>query len=126
MVNDPVSDLVIRIKNGYRAELAEVRSPWSSLRERVAKVLLENKLVEKVTREKDELVVTLKYNGKTPALTDIRRVSKPGVRIYTKVKKLPRVLGGLGINILSTPKGVMSDRQAKKLNVGGEIIAQAW
>lgn len=126
MVNDPVSDLVIRIKNGYRAELVSVRSPWSSLRERVAKVLLENKLVEKVAREKDELVVTLKYNGKTPALTDIRRVSKPGVRIYTKVKKLPRVLGGLGINIISTPKGVMSDKQAKKLNVGGEIIAQAW
>ena len=126
MVNDPVSDLVIRIKNGYRANLSEVRSPWSTMRERVAKVLQENKFIEKITREEDELVIALKYNGKVPVLTDIRRVSKPGVRIYTKVKKLPRVLGGLGINILSTPKGVMSDKQAKKLNVGGEIIAQVW
>ncbi|KKR92002.1 MAG: SSU ribosomal protein S8P [Candidatus Woesebacteria bacterium GW2011_GWA1_41_13b] len=126
MVNDPVSDLIIRIKNGYRANLLEVRSPWSTMRERVAKVLLENKFIEKITHEDDELVIALKYNGKVPVLTDIRRVSKPGVRIYTKVKKLPRVLGGLGINILSTPKGVMSDKQAKKLNVGGEIIAQVW
>ncbi|MEK7154578.1 MAG: 30S ribosomal protein S8 [Patescibacteria group bacterium] len=126
MVNDPVSDLVIRIKNGYRANLLEIRSPWSTMRERVAKVLLENKFIEKISREDDELVITLKYNGRVPVLTDIRRVSKPGVRIYTKVKKLPRVLGGLGINILSTPKGVMSDKQAKKLNVGGEIIAQVW
>ena len=125
-MNDPVSDLIIRIKNGYRANLLEVRSPWSTMRERVAKVLLENKFIEKITHEDDELVIALKYNGKVPVLTDIRRVSKPGVRIYTKVKKLPRVLGGLGINILSTPKGVMSDKQAKKLNVGGEIIAQVW
>ena len=126
MVNDPISDLVIRIKNGYRANLSEVRSPWSTMRERVAKVLQENKFIEKITREEDELVIALKYNGRVPVLTDIRRVSKPGVRIYTKVKKLPRVLGGLGINILSTPKGVMSDKQANKLNVGGEIIAQVW
>ena len=77
-------------------------------------------------KQKEELVVSLRYDGKTPALTDIRRVSKPGVRIYSGVKKLPRVLGGLGINILSTPQGVMADKQAKKLHVGGEIIAQAW
>ena len=77
-------------------------------------------------KQKDELVVKLQYEGKTPALTDIRRVSRPGVRIYAGVKKLPRVLGGLGINILSTPQGVMADKQAKKLHVGGEIIAQAW
>ena len=83
-------------------------------------------MLEKSDKQKDELVIKLKYEGKTPALTDIRRVSKPGVRIYSGVKKLPRVLGGLGINILSTPKGIMADKTAKKLHVGGEIIAQVW
>lgn len=126
MVNDPLSDLISRIKNGYRANLTEVRLPWSRVKENVVRVLAEQKLVEKCDKQKDELVVKLQYEGKTPALTDIRRVSRPGVRIYAGVKKLPRVLGGLGINILSTPQGVMADKQAKKLHVGGEIIAQAW
>lgn len=126
MVNDPLSDLIARIKNGYRANLAEVRLPWSRVKEDVVRVLVGQKLAEKCERLKDELVVNLRYDGKTPALTDIRRVSKPGVRIYSGVKKLPRVLGGLGINILSTPQGIMADKQAKKLHVGGEIIAQAW
>ena len=126
MVNDPLSDLVARIKNGYRAGAREIRLPWSRIKEDVARVLTEQKLVEKYEKEGNELVIFLRYDGKTPALTDIRRVSKPGVRIYSGVKKLPRVLGGLGINILSTPAGIMADKQAKKLHVGGEIIAQAW
>lgn len=126
MVNDPLSDLIARIKNGYRANLTEVRLPWSRVKEDVARVLTEQKLVDKYEKKENELVIGLRYNGKAPALTDIRRVSKPGVRIYSGVKKLPRVLGGLGINILSTPRGIMVDKQAKKLHVGGEIIAQAW
>ncbi len=126
MVNDPLSDLVAQVKNGYRANLSEVRLPWSRVKEDVVRVLVGQKFVEKCEKQKDELVVSLRYNKKTPALTDIRRVSKPGVRIYSGVKKLPRVLGGLGINILSTPQGIMADKQAKKLHVGGEIIAQAW
>ncbi len=126
MVNDPLSDLVARIKNGYRAGAREVRLPWSRIKEDVARVLTEQKLVERHEKKENELVIGLRYDGKTPALTDIRRVSKPGVRIYSGVKKLPRVLGGLGINILSTPAGIMADKQAKKLHVGGEIIAQAW
>lgn len=126
MVNDPLSDLVARIKNGYRADAREVRLPWSRIKEDVARVLTEQRLVEKYGKEGNELVISLRYEGKTPALTDIRRISKPGVRIYSGVKKLPRVLGGLGINILSTPAGIMADKQAKKLHVGGEIIAQAW
>mgnify|MGYP001573672453 CR=1 FL=1 len=126
MVNDPLSDLNSRIKNGYRAGKTNVRLPGSRVKEDVVRVLVGQKLVEKCEKQKEELVVSLRYDGKTPALTDIRRVSKPGVRIYSGVKKLPRVLGGLGINILSTPQGVMADKQAKKLHVGGEIIAQAW
>ena len=126
MVNDPLSDLISRIKNGYRAGKTNVRLPWSRVKEDVVRVLVGQKLVEKCEKQKEELVVSLRYDGKTPALTDIRRVSKPGVRIYSGVKKLPRVLGGLGINILSTPAGIMADKQAKKLHVGGEIIAQAW
>ena len=126
MVNDPLSDLVSRIKNGYRAGLLEVRLSWSRVKEDVVRVLVEQKMVDQCEKQKDELVIKLRYDGKTPALTDIRRVSKPGVRIYTGVKKLPRVLGGLGINILSTPQGIMADKQAKKLHVGGEILAQVW
>ncbi|KKU28954.1 MAG: SSU ribosomal protein S8P [Candidatus Amesbacteria bacterium GW2011_GWA2_47_11b] len=126
MVNDPLSDLIARIKNGYRAGLPEITLPWSRMKEDVVRVLVEQKMLEKSDKQKDELVIKLKYEGKTPALTDIRRVSKPGVRIYSGVKKLPRVLGGLGINILSTPKGIMADKTAKKLHVGGEIIAQVW
>ena len=126
MVNDPLSDLLSRVKNGYRAKMPEVRLPWSRTKEAVAKVLAEHNFVEKVTKQDQILAIVLKYNGREPALTDIRRVSKPGVRIYSKVKKLPRVLGGIGVNILSTPKGIMGGKQAKKLNVGGEIIAQVW
>lgn len=126
MVNDPLSDFIARIKNGYRAGAREIRLPWSRIKEDVARVLMEQKLVEKYEKKENELVIVLRYDGKTPALTDIRRVSKPGVRIYSGVKRLPRVLGGLGINILSTPAGIMADKQAKKLHVGGEIIAQAW
>ncbi len=126
MVNDPLSDFIARIKNGYRATAREIRLPWSRIKEDVARVLMEQKLVEKYEKKENELVIALRYDGKTPALTDIRRVSKPGVRIYSGVKRLPRVLGGLGINILSTPAGIIADKQAKKLHVGGEIIAQAW
>lgn len=92
----------------------------------MAQVLATEGYLQTVKKNEQELVIELKYKGKVPAVTDLRRISKPGRRIYTQVKNLPRVWGGLGINILSTPKGVVSDSQAKKLNVGGEIIAQVW
>lgn len=100
--------------------------PWSRTKGAVAEVLVSEGYVSSVKHEGTELVVELKYKGKEPAMIDLRRVSKPGQRIYSSVKQLPKVWGGLGINILSTPKGVVSEKVAKKLNVGGEIIAQIW
>lgn len=128
MVNDSLSDMLIRIKNGYLARAVEVSMPTSKLRVAVADVLVKEKYIKeaKVDAEQGLLVVTLQYDHKAPAITDVRRVSKPGRRIYTSIKSLPRVLGGLGIHILSTPKGVMSQKSAKKLNVGGEVLAQVW
>lgn len=126
MVNDPISDLLIQIKNGYRGKLVEVVLPWSRTREDVAKVMVKEGYLESASHTEDNLTLQLKYIGREPVLTDLRRVSKPGRRIYSPVKRLPKVLGGIGVNILSTPKGVVSDKEARKLNVGGEILAQIW
>ncbi len=126
MVNDPISDLLARIKNGYRAGLLEIVVPSSRTGLAVATVLVAEGYLAKLEKTAGGLKLSLKYQGKSPAITDLRRISKPGRRIYSPVSKLPRVLGGVGRNILSTPKGVMSDKEAKKLNVGGEILAQVW
>ncbi len=126
MVNDHLSDLISRIRNGYGAFQPEVEAPLNRLNKAVASVLAESGFAEKVEEKEKVLIITLKYKNKKPAITGIRRVSKPGGRIYKGVAELPRVLGGLGINILSTPKGVVSEKQAKKLRVGGEVLAQVW
>ena len=126
MVNDHVSDFITRIRNGYRARLNEVEMPATKLVVRVAEELSEAGYAGKTKVEKGTLTVEMKYKGKEPVITGIRRVSKPGARIYSGVGNLPKVLGGLGINILTTPLGVMSEKKAKKLKVGGEIICQVW
>lgn len=126
MVNDPISDLLIQIKNGYLAGMAQVTMPASRTKEAIAKVLVTEGYLTSVTKVDQDLQISLKYQGKTAAIKDLRRVSKPGRRIYSSIKNLPRVWGGLGMSILSTPKGIVSHRQAKKLNVGGEVLAQVW
>ena len=126
MVNDPISDLLIQIKNGYRAGLTQISLPWSRTKEAVAQVLVAEKFLTAASKVEQQLQISLKYTGKTPAIADLRRISKPGRRIYSPIKRLPRVWGGLGMSILSTPLGVVSDRQAKKLNVCGEVLAQVW
>ncbi len=126
MVIDSLSDLVIRIKNGYRAGQRKVEMPHSRVKEAVAKVLVSEGYVEKAEQQGKNLTIKLKYDDKAPAMTDIRRVSRPGRRVYSGIKNLPRVWGALGISVLSTPKGIMSSRQARHLNVGGEVICQVW
>lgn len=128
MVNDHLSDFVTRIRNGYMAGLSELAVPQTRAVFEVARVLQESGYIEKAEKISGtrQLLVRLKYKGKKPALTGIKRVSKPGARIYTGSQKIPRIFGGLGINILSTPSGIMADKQAKKLNTGGEIIASVW
>jgi small subunit ribosomal protein S8 len=126
MVNDHLSDFITRIRNGYRAGLPEISVPYTKAVFGVASVLEKEKYVEKVEKQAENLVIKLRYEGKRPAIMGVRRVSKPGLRVYSAVSNLPRVWGGLGKNIVSTTKGVVSERQAKKLNLGGEVICQVW
>ncbi len=93
---------------------------------KVAEVLKKFGYISGLKNTDGKIVVQLKYDAKQPAIRGIERVSKPGARIYSGVGKLPRVLGGLGMNILTTPKGILSDKEAKKLNCGGEVIVKVW
>jgi small subunit ribosomal protein S8 len=126
MVNDRLSDFVTRIRNGYQAKLETIEVPTTRTVEQTARVLADEGYLTAVKKEDKKLIITLKYTGKEPIITGIRRVSKPGARIYASVKNFPKVVGGLGINILTTPKGILSEIKARKLNTGGEIIAQVW
>jgi len=129
-MTDPISDLITRIKNANLARHAEVTAPHSKMAEAVVKILTSNNYLAgySVTEKKpqSDLVIQLKYVNKVPVITDIKRTSKPGCRIYKSVLKMPRVLNGYGISIVTTNKGVLSSKEAKKLKVGGEIICQVW
>lgn len=123
---DPVADALIRIKNGYLVGRQEVSVKFSKLILNLIKVLKEQGYVEDVKQSKGEIKVFLKYNARKPAVSDIKRVSRPSLRVYKGVSNLPRVLNGLGIAIISTPKGLMTDTQARKQKVGGEVLALIW
>lgn len=123
---DKVGDLLIRIKNGYMASRKDVDVSYSKLGLAICNLLKEEGYISEVKHEDRVIKVTLKYEDKSPIMKDVKRVSKPGRRIYTNSKMLPRVLNGLGLAIISTPKGVMSDKQARKEGLGGEIMAYVW
>jgi small subunit ribosomal protein S8 len=126
MVRDPLSDLVSRIKNGYMAQAPEVIENWSRVGEEIVNVLTKAGYVDGVERAEKVMVIKMKYKDDKPAITNIVRVSKPGSRTYVGYREMPRVWGGIGVHILSTPKGIMTDRQAKKTKVGGELICKVW
>ncbi len=130
VLSDPISDFLTRIKNASRSAKDESLAPFSKLKAEVARILQEEGYIwsyEVVSvDEKPQIKVKLKYQGKTPAITDVKRVSKPGLRKYVGVDEVPRVLGGLGISILSTPQGVMTGARARKAKVGGELLALVW
>ncbi|MFH0937588.1 MAG: 30S ribosomal protein S8 [Candidatus Daviesbacteria bacterium] len=130
---DKVGDLLTRIRNGYMAHKSEVISPYSNLSLAICKLLKKEGYIESCEAKEREIKIVLKYEGeetsstkKRPALTGVKRISKPGLRVYKDKKSLPYVLEGLGIAIVSTPKGVMSDRKARKEGVGGEVMAYVW
>ncbi len=129
---DPIANFISIIKNGYLAKKAEVKVPTSKFKENLAKVLVKEGFLENVKTEKtknqfvENLILTLKYEGKKPVLTDIQRVSKPGLRVYLGKTKIPKILGGLGIIIISTPEGLMTGQEAKTKNLGGEAICKVW
>ena len=131
-MSDPLGDMLTRIRNGQKAGLPSVSSPASRLRANVLEVLKREGYIrgfsEKAERNQgfNELRIELKYHEGQPVIRDIARVSKPGRRVYSKVSDLPRVFNGLGISILSTPRGVMSDSEARAANVGGEILCRVF
>ena len=130
-MSDTLGDLLTRIRNGQNAGLDVVKSPASKLRENVLEVLKKEGFIQGYTRVDHtgglaDLEVELKYFEGEPVIRKIARVSKPGRRVYSKVKELPQVYNGLGISILSTPRGVMSDHDARENNVGGEVLCQVF
>ena len=130
-MTDPVADLLTRIRNGQQARKSAVKSPASRLRANVLDVLKREGYIRGFSEQEvrpgvRELLVELKYHEGVPVIREISRVSKPGRRVYSKIKELPKVRNGLGISILSTPRGVMSDAEARTHNVGGEVLCQVF
>lgn len=130
-VIDPISDMLVRIRNGLLVRKSFVLVPNSTIKLAIAQILVEEGFIQgyEVTNEQPEsnLRVWLKYDEKRrPIVTGLERVSKPGRRVYKGRRELPWVLSGLGIAIVSTPKGVMTDREARRLGVGGEILCYVW
>ncbi len=129
-MTDPISDLLIRIKNAYMASHPTVELPFSKAKLAIGEVMVKEGYLKSVSmaqrKDHKNLLLELIYKDNGPVVTNIRQVSKPGIRVYSKASKIPRVLGGLGVSIISTPKGVMSSKEARKQNLGGEIICQIW
>ncbi|HHZ06586.1 MAG TPA: 30S ribosomal protein S8 [Clostridiales bacterium] len=130
-ITDPIADLLTRIRNASTAKHDTVEIPASNMKKAICQILLDEGYVKSFTVTEDGkqgvIKVTLKYAGsKQSVITGLRRVSKPGLRIYSDVEDMPKVMKGLGVAIISTSKGVMTDRQARKENVGGEVLAFVW
>ena len=128
-MSDPISDMLTRIRNGGRALLPAVQMPHSKVKESVAKILKSEGYVADVAVEgetKKTIKIRLKYNGKKNVIEGLKRISKPGLRKYVGSTEIPRVLGGLGVAIVSTSEGLMTGAQAKKKNLGGELLCYIW
>lgn len=129
-MTDPIADMIIRIKNALLAGHTAVEIPHSKLKAAIADILVSEGYVAKSevkpTTPQPTLKIELKYVGNAPAITEVRRVSKPGLRLYAGAKDVPKALGGYGITIISTSSGIMTDEQARKNNVGGEVLCQIW
>lgn len=130
-ITDSVADMLTRIRNANAAKHDTVKIPASNMKKAIAQILVDEGYVKSFTVEDDgkqgNIEITLKYGpNKSQVITGLRRVSKPGLRMYTDVENMPRVMKGLGIAILSTSQGIMTDKEARKANVGGEILAFIW
>ena len=129
-ITDPIADMLTRIRNAGIAKHATVDVPASKMKKAIAEILLEEGYIKNFQIINDNqqgvIRITLKYNGTEKAIAGLRRVSKPGLRVYAGADELPRVLRGLGIAIVSTSKGVMTDKKAREAHVGGEVLAFIW
>ena len=131
VINDPIADMLTRIRNAQIAKHDSVAMPASNTKKAIAKILLAEGYIKKFDIVDDcpegTIKIDLKYvNGKQPVIAGLKRISKPGLRVYAKSEELPKVLGGLGIAIISTSKGLMTDREARKAQIGGEVLAYIW
>jgi len=130
-MTDPLADMFTRIRNGSQARLESVDVPFSKMKQEIAKILKEEGFIKnfKVVSDEDghqTIKIFLKYDSNRKGVIHIKRVSKPGRRVYVGVDKIPSVMSGLGISILSTPKGILTDKVARKVNVGGELLCYVW
>lgn len=130
MVNDSIGDLLIQIKNASMVGKKSLEMPYAKMKMAVAKILVDNGYLRSATVEgahpRVKLHLELQYKNKMSTLTDVKRISKPGMRWYVGAKEIPTVLGGMGIAILSTPQGVMTGKSAKEKNLGGELLCEVW
>ncbi len=130
MVNDPIGDMLAQIKNAKMAGIKAVEIPYSRMKFELAGILKREGYVVDVENVgigvKKSIRITLRYQGKTPVLTDVKRKSKPGLRVYVGKKEIPTVIGGMGVSILSTPQGLMTGKEAKKRGIGGELLCEVW
>ena len=129
-MNDPVADMLTRVRNANLALIPDVEVSHSKMKESIAHILKREGYIAEVSIEGQtvakKLKLKLKYNGRKGVIAGLRRVSKPGLRVYSKADKIPRVLGGLGVAVLSTSRGLLTDREARKQGVGGEILCYVW
>jgi small subunit ribosomal protein S8 len=131
-VTDPIADMLTRIRNALVTKKRDVEVPASKMRRDIAQILMDegyisNFKVEETENHQGRIIITLKYGpGGQKVIQGIKRISKPGLRVYAKQDDIPKVLGGLGIVIISTSKGIMTDREARKQSVGGEVLAYVW
>jgi len=131
MVTDPIADMLTRIRNANQMRYKEVEVPASNLKIEIARILKEQGFISDYKIKKNNvqniIVLSLKYGqNKERVITGLKRISKPGLRVYVKATEVPRVLNGLGIAIISTSKGVMSDKEARNASLGGEVLAYIW
>jgi small subunit ribosomal protein S8 len=130
-VTDPIADMLTRVRNASAARHREVTLPSSKVKRELARILVEEGFIDSFDTAADGvqemLTMRLKYvEGKTPVVSGLKRISKPGLRVYARKTEIPRVLGGLGIAVLSTSHGIMTGSQARKLNLGGEVLCYVW
>lgn len=131
LMNDPIADMLTRIRNALTARHDTVTVPASNMKKAIAKILLDEGYIKSVDYIEDglqgQIKIALKYTeGKQSVINGLKRISTPGLRVYARSEELPKVLGGLGIAIVSTSKGVMTDKEARKAGVGGEVLAYIW
>ncbi len=130
-VTDPIADMLTRIRNASMAKHELVSLPSSRMKREIARILAEEGFIDGFSIGQDgpheQIQLTLRYvDGRTPVMSGIKRISKPGLRVYARKTEIPRVLGGLGLAILSTSHGIMTGQQARKLNLGGEVLCYVW